>query len=114
MAILPAMNKPLVVLITVPVAEAADRAEALVARRLAACVNILPSVQSVFQWQGAVEQEPESLLMCKTSAETYPALEAALDELHSYDVPECIALESAHALGAYAQWVEDETRASAP
>lgn len=105
------MSELLVVLITAPEPEAPALAKALVERRLAACVNILPAVQSVFHWEGRVDQEQESLLICKTSRATYPALEAGLAELHSYDVPECIALEAQQAMAAYAQWVTDSTQA---
>lgn len=102
------MSQPLIVLITAPVEEAPKLAEALVDRRLVACVNILPRVDSVFRWEGRIEREPESLLICKTSAAGYDALEAALGELHSYDVPECLAVATDRALDAYAQWVADE------
>lgn len=108
-AILPGMSQVLVVLITAPEAEASALADSLVARRLVACVNIVAGMQSVFHWEGRVESEAESLLICKTSPARYADLEAALPALHSYDVPECIAVASDHALAAYAQWVRDET-----
>ena len=104
------MSNPLVVLITASESEAADLAEALVERRLVACVNIVPNVESVFRWDGGVEREPEALLVCKTSPEAYDALESELPSLHSYDVPECIAIETDRALAAYAQWVSAEAR----
>ncbi|WP_420427331.1 divalent-cation tolerance protein CutA [Algiphilus sp.] len=107
------MSEPLVVLVTAPQAEASALAEALVERQVAACVNILPGVQSVFLWEGRVDHEQESLLICKTSRSGYAAFEAALLELHSYDVPECIALEAQQAHAAYAQWVVDSTRGAA-
>lgn len=105
------MSDVLVVLITAPEQEAPVLASALVERRLAACVNIVPAIQSVFHWEGRVDQEQESLLICKTSRDRYPALESGLAELHSYDVPECIALEAQQAIAAYAQWVVDSTQA---
>ncbi|MBY8965929.1 divalent-cation tolerance protein CutA [Algiphilus sp.] len=104
------MSEPLVVLVTAPESEAPALASALVERRVAACVNILPAVQSVFLWQGRVDREQESLLICKTPHDGYAAFEAALLELHSYEVPECIALEAHQAHAAYAQWVVDSTR----
>lgn len=103
------MSEPLIVLITATEAEAPQLAEALVARRLVACVNIVPRLQSVFHWEGRVESEAEALLICKTSAERYDSLEAELPGLHSYDVPECLAVRTDRALAAYAQWVADET-----
>ena len=100
----------LLVFCTVPDTETAQRlARTLVEERLAACVNILPGVVSVYRWQGALQQEGELLLICKTTAATYAALEARLRELHPYELPEILALEPAHALAAYADWVTRET-----
>lgn len=103
------MTEPLIVLITATEAEAPALAEALVERRLVACVNIVAPVRSVFRWEGRIESEPEALLVCKTSPSAYDALEAALPELHAYDVPECIAVSTDRALAAYAQWVTGES-----
>lgn len=103
------MSEPLIVLITATEAEAPALAEALVERRLVACVNIVAPVRSVFRWEGRIESEAEALLVCKTGAARYEALEAALPALHSYDVPECIAVSTDRALAAYAQWVSQES-----
>lgn len=103
------MSEPLIVLITATEAEAPALAEALVERRLVACVNIVAPVRSVFRWEGRIESEAEALLVCKTDAGRYDALEGALPGLHSYDVPECIAVSTDRALAAYAQWVTDES-----
>ena len=84
---------------------------ALVEERLAACVNILPRVQSVYRWQGAVESASEIPLLIKTSAERYPALEAAIRARHPYDVPEIIALPLSQGLPAYLNWVAAELQA---
>lgn len=86
-------------------AAAESLAHALVERRLAACVNILPPCLSVYRWQGAVEQADEVPLLIKTTRARYAELEAALSELHPYSVPEIIALPLAAGLPAYLDWV---------
>ena len=83
---------------------------AVVEAQLAACVNILPRVQSIYRWQGAVESAVEVPLLIKTTAAAYPALEAAIRERHPYDVPEIIALPITAGLPAYLNWLADETR----
>lgn len=103
------MSDPLVVLITAPDDTAQKLAAALLDRRLIACANLLPGALSMFRWEGRVETERETVMICKTTQAHYAALEAALAELHPYDVPECIALESSRALRDYADWVEEET-----
>ena len=93
-----------------PDEETANRiALAVVEEKLAACVNILPRVQSIYRWQGAVESAVEVPLLIKTTAACYPALEAAIRERHPYDVPEIIALPVATGLPAYLNWVAEET-----
>ncbi|MFN4343234.1 MAG: divalent-cation tolerance protein CutA [Azonexus sp.] len=93
-----------------PDEETANRiALAVVEARLAACVNILPRVQSIYRWQGAVESAAEVPLLIKTTAAAYPALEAAIRERHPYDVPEIIALPIAGGLPAYLNWLAAET-----
>lgn len=89
-------------------AAAESLAHALVERRLAACVNILPPCLSVYRWQGAVEQADEVPLLIKTTRARYAELEAALSELHPYSVPEIIALPLAAGLPAYLDWVGAE------
>ena len=84
---------------------------AVVEAGLAACVNLLPRVQSVYRWQGAVESASEVPLLIKTTAARYDALEAAIRDLHPYDVPEIIALPIAQGLPAYLDWLAAETRA---
>ena len=84
---------PLVVLTTASSPEEASRiARYVVEARLAACVNIIDRVQSVYRWQGAVESATEVLLIIKTSDSNVDALEAAIRELHSYEVPEILSL----------------------
>ena len=93
-----------------PDEETANRiALAMVEAKLAACVNILPRVQSIYRWQGAVESAAEVPLLIKTTAAAYPALEAAIRENHPYDVPEIIALPITAGLPAYLNWVAEET-----
>lgn len=84
-------------------------AAALVERRLAACVNILPAVQSVYRWQGKLETASESPLLIKTVAARYPEVEALIRELHGYEVPEIIALPVSAGLPAYLDWVAAES-----
>ena len=94
-----------------PDEETANRiALAVVEAQLAACVNILPRVQSIYRWQGAVESAVEVPLLIKTTAAAYPALEAAIRESHPYDVPEIIALPITAGLPAYLNWLAAETR----
>lgn len=93
-----------------PDEETANRiALAVVEAKLAACVNILPRVQSIYRWQGAVESAAEVPLLIKTTAAAYPALEAAIRESHPYDVPEIIALPITAGLPAYLNWLAAET-----
>ena len=86
---------------------AEEIARALVEARLAACVNILPRMRSIYQWEGAVVQADEVLLIAKTTPERTAALCAKLVELHPYDMPEAIALDVADGTEMYLNWVED-------
>jgi periplasmic divalent cation tolerance protein len=99
----------LVVLVTTPSADAARIARALVEQGVAACVNQVGGIASVYRWQGAVEESVETLLVIKTRAERYPALEAAVRALHPYEVPEIIALPVAHGATNYLQWITEST-----
>lgn len=82
---------------------------AIVEAKLAACVNILPRVQSIYRWQGAVESATEVPLLIKTTTAAYPALEAAICARHPYEIPEIIALPISAGLPAYLNWVAAET-----
>lgn len=82
---------------------------AVVDARLAACVNMLPAVRSIYRWQGAVESASEIPLLIKSTAANYPALEKAIAERHPYEVPEIIALPVAQGLPAYLNWLAAET-----
>jgi periplasmic divalent cation tolerance protein len=85
--------------------DAAALARTLVGERLAACVNIVPAVTSVYRWQGAVDVDAEQQLVIKTTREQVPALEARLHELHPYDLPECLVLPVLGGSLAYLEWV---------
>lgn len=86
-------------------------AQALVEERLAACVNLLPGVTSIYRWDGRIERAEEIQLLIKTSAARLPALAERLRALHPYDVPELIALEAVGGLSEYLNWVAAETAA---
>ncbi len=90
-------------------ATATGIARALVDERLAACVNILPAMRSVYRWQGRVETAGESLLLAKTTDVRLPALRERILALHPYELPEVIAVEVAAGLPAYLDWVAAET-----
>ncbi len=85
--------------------EARRIAHALVERRLAACVNVVPGVESVYRWKGNVESAPEWLLLIKTTAAAFQRLQEALQELHSYEVPECVVLVIEDGSPAYLEWL---------
>jgi periplasmic divalent cation tolerance protein len=84
-------------------------ADALIERRLAACVNILSECTSVYRWQGAVETAAEVPLIIKTRADRYAEVEAAIRSLHPYELPEIIAMPVTHGLPAYLDWVNAQT-----
>lgn len=95
-----------------PDRESAQRiARDLVERRLAACVNLLPGVESVYRWQGKVETGSEVMLLIKTVPARLPALTARIVELHPYELPEVIAVESGDGLPGYLEWIARETGA---
>lgn len=99
------------VLCTVPDQQTGrELAGKLVQHKLAACVNILPGITSVYTWQGEVEEESEALLLVKTTQARYPELERQLQAWHPYDVPEIIATDINAGLSAYLTWVNEETQ----
>ena len=104
----PGMPAPdaLLVLCTCPDGESARRiAGVLVEERLAACVNCLPGLTSVYRWKGEVHQDQETLLLIKTRRERFEAMRGRLVELHPYDVPEVIALDVTHGHRPYLEWL---------
>jgi periplasmic divalent cation tolerance protein len=80
-------------------------ARLLVERRLAACVNVIPNLTSIYRWQGAIEEASEILLLIKTTDEMVRPLETALRELHSYDVPEFLVLDVDSGSQSYLDWL---------
>ncbi|HET9295675.1 MAG TPA: divalent cation tolerance protein CutA, partial [Candidatus Binatia bacterium] len=103
------MPEFIVVYVTAGSADEADRlARSLVDDRFAACVNRIKSVQSVYRWQGKVEQSEEELLIIKTSRDRFAALEKRVRELHSYSVPEVIALPVIEGSSNYLKWLKEQ------
>src|SRR5215467_8067103 len=85
--------------------EALKLADALVDRRLAACVNIVPQIESVYRWQGKVERAGEWLLIIKTQATAFEGVRATIEALHSYEMPECIMLNVSEGDQEYLDWI---------
>ena len=108
---MPTMSTTVIILTNVPSpALARDIARHLVENRLAACVNIMPAMQSVYRWQEQVEQAEEVALIIKTTSERYSDVEQAISAMHPYDVPEIIAVPVAAGLPEYLDWVVSETK----
>jgi periplasmic divalent cation tolerance protein len=101
-------DEALLVLSTFPDAATAARiSRQLVEQKCAACANLLPPVESIYRWEGKVENAQETLVLFKTSRARYRALERALRELHPYDVPEIIAVPIEQGLPEYLRWVSE-------
>jgi periplasmic divalent cation tolerance protein len=100
---------------TCPDLAGAERiADTLVARRLAACVNVLPGLRSVYRWRGAIQRDDEVLLLIKTTRAQVEPLTALIASLHPNELPEVIAVEVAGGLQAYLDWVVESTRTESP
>ena len=101
----------LLVLTNLPDRAAAERlADALIEKRVAACVNILAPCRSVYRWKDAVQHDEEHPMLIKTTRERYAALEAAIRAGHPYELPEIIAFPVTAGLPGYLEWVDAETR----
>jgi len=109
------MTDKIVVLITCPNAEEASKlARALVEDRLAACVNVTGPVRSFYWWRGSIEQDEEVLLFVKSSRALFPKLAQRVRKLHTYEVPEIIALQIVDGDQAYLDWMDRELAPAAP
>ena len=105
----------LLVITTLPDRASAEKLAALlVERRLAACVNVLAPCSSVYRWQGEIQRDEEHPLLIKTAQDRYAGLEALIRTNHPYELPEIVAVNIAHGLPAYLQWIVSETHAGAP
>ncbi|MEA3297147.1 MAG: divalent-cation tolerance protein CutA [candidate division Zixibacteria bacterium] len=98
-----------IVFVSIPRDEAKPFARALVEERLAACVNIVPKMESFYRWEGKVLSDSEALLMVKTTRDRFDALRQYVEENHPYDLPEIVALPVSEGLPDYLDWIEEET-----
>lgn len=105
-----AADDVLVVFVAAPASAAEGLARGLVDARVAACVSVLPGARSIYRWRGEIHDDPEHLLVAKTTRARYDALEAAVRAAHPYEVPEILALPAARGLPDYLAWVAAETR----
>jgi periplasmic divalent cation tolerance protein len=104
------MSDEIVLYVTVPNGEEAQHiAESLVSERLAACVNIIDGIRSVYWWQGEVHRDSELLMIIKSTKERYEALEERIKQLHSYSTPEVIALSIECGSSDYLKWLRAST-----
>jgi periplasmic divalent cation tolerance protein len=87
--------------------EAHKIARALLDRRLAACVNVIPQITSIYRWQGRVEEAREWFLIVKTTAEAFAQVRGVIAELHSYELPECVCLTIEDGSPDYLQWIAE-------
>ncbi len=101
----------LITLCTCPSQTVAEEiANALVEQGVAACINIIPAITSIYKWQGRLEKEGEALMLIKTDRSCYPDLEQALTTLHPYELPEIIAVPVEQGLAGYLNWVTQCTK----
>jgi periplasmic divalent cation tolerance protein len=96
-----------IILTTISPIDARDFARSMIRERMAACVNILPAGTSLYEWQGAIEEESESVLIIKTSAKVHQAAVRWIGENHPYDVPEIVTIEEVSASQDYLKWLKD-------
>ena len=107
------ITQPIVVFITAPTRdEARTLADKLVETQLAACVQILPEMESVYRWEGKVERQPEHLLIAKTTADRFTDLEREVRAIHSYDTPEIVSFPLTGGSADYLRWLEESVTKS--
>jgi periplasmic divalent cation tolerance protein len=100
------MKDKIIVLSTAGSADEAHKiAQALIERKHAACVNVIPAVESTYWWQGKIETSHELLLVIKTTAAAFDRVQATIKQLHSYSVPECVAINIEQGSDAYLKWI---------
>jgi len=87
--------------------EAQKIAQAVVERRLAACVNSIPQIQSVYRWEGRIESAEEYLLLIKTTKGHVAEIQSTIEELHSYELPECLVISVEGGSAEYLKWIDD-------
>jgi periplasmic divalent cation tolerance protein len=105
-------DKRIVLTAAVSEEEARKIAHHLVENRMAACVNIVPQITSVYRWQGKIEEAREWLLIIKTTATAFGQVREAISELHSYELPECICLTIEEGSPSYLQWIAESVIAA--
>ena len=104
------MSHELIVFVTAPSTEVSSRiAHSLVSEQLAACVNVIPGVESTYRWDGEVTTDKELLLIVKTTDERYDALERRVKELHPYDTPEVVGYRIERGSEEYLKWLREST-----
>lgn len=103
------MTDKIVVLSTCGTAEEAERiARQLIEKRLAACVNVVAGARSIYRWRGKIEDAPETVMIIKSRRDLFDPLRAELEKLHSYEVPEVVALPIVEGSHGYLSWLERE------
>jgi periplasmic divalent cation tolerance protein len=106
-----AMSKAIVILCTCPDERTAEAlARGLVREHLAACVNVLPGIRSIYRWQDSIEEEAEVLLMIKSVSDRLSSLEAWLQTEHPYEVPEIVALPTDQVAAPYLEWLSAQVK----
>ena len=104
------MSDALIVFVTVPSAEDASRiGESLVSEKLAACVNVVPGIESIYRWEGKVTRDAEWLLIIKTTGERFEEMERRVKALHVYTTPEVVALKISRGSDDYLKWLREAT-----
>lgn len=106
------MNSPIIILSTTGSEDEASKiAEHLVSNRLAACVNIIPSITSVYRWKGEMNSDREILMIIKTDASRFEEIKTAVRNMHSYETPELIAISIQQGLQQYLDWITESVSA---